>query len=180
MKILHSSRSDEWYTPLHIIELSRDVLGTIDLDPASCEFANKTVRAKKYFDIVSNGLESSWGSVPTNIFINPPSGKSKDSNISLMKRFWEKLLDHKQSGLLEQAIFIGFSLEQLQTTQSCVQSIGEFPICIPAKRVRFVSPAGNFNSPTHGQVIAYVPGLQNNTSKFYNVFSELGVVMSPR
>jgi hypothetical protein len=40
---------NEWFTPEKYIELARSVLGEIDLDPASCEAAQKTVRAKKWF-----------------------------------------------------------------------------------------------------------------------------------
>ena len=39
----------EWYTPPYIIEKAKLVLGTIDLDPASCEYANRTVGASKIY-----------------------------------------------------------------------------------------------------------------------------------
>ena len=45
----HSS-NDEWYTPAFIVETARAVLGCIDLDPASCEYANRVVQAGRYFD----------------------------------------------------------------------------------------------------------------------------------
>jgi ParB family chromosome partitioning protein len=173
-----TSRTDEWYTPSYLVELSREVLGGIDLDPASCEFANKTVKAKRYICESEDGISSSWGKVPVTVFLNPPSGKCLGK--SLMKQFWQKLINTKDAGMLEHAIFIGFSLEQLQVTQNCSQGIGEFPVCIPSRRVKFISQDGVFSSPTHGQVIAYVPGNTNKTSKFYEVFSELGSCMSPR
>jgi hypothetical protein len=37
----------EWYTPAYCLEFVRAVLGTIDLDPASCVLAQKTVQAKR-------------------------------------------------------------------------------------------------------------------------------------
>jgi hypothetical protein len=38
----------EWYTPpAYCLEFVRAVLGTIDLDPASCALAQKTVQAKR-------------------------------------------------------------------------------------------------------------------------------------
>lgn len=177
-QILLQSRSDEWYTPNYLVELARKVLIDIDLDPASCEFANATVRAHRFIDAEEDGLVANWSNVPVNVFLNPPSGRHKGK--SLMKQFWERLLLHREAGLLNHCVFVGFSLEQLQVTQNCTVPIANFPICIPKSRVKFVSPSGIFNSPTHGQVIAYVPGLINETATFYKVFSELGACMFPQ
>ena len=41
--------NNEWYTPHKYIEAAREVLGEIDLDPASCAFANQVVKAKQFF-----------------------------------------------------------------------------------------------------------------------------------
>jgi DNA-directed RNA polymerase subunit RPC12/RpoP len=52
--------SNEYYTPEEYISLARKVMGAIDLDPASCESANRTVRAEKYYTKKTNGLEQQW------------------------------------------------------------------------------------------------------------------------
>ena len=50
----------ERYTPTEIVELCRRVLDEIDLDPASCEVAQRTVRAKTYFTVEMDGLKRGW------------------------------------------------------------------------------------------------------------------------
>lgn len=48
-QLLNSSASAEWFTPPRYIEAVREVLGAIDLDPASSLAANRIVQAKRYF-----------------------------------------------------------------------------------------------------------------------------------
>ena len=61
--------SVESYTPAWIVEIARDVMGGIDLDPASCERANQTVQAKRYFSREDNGLGKEWAG---RVWLNPP------------------------------------------------------------------------------------------------------------
>lgn len=67
--VANNSGSNEWYTPAPIIEAARDVMGSIDLDPASCELANQTVKAVKYYSVETNGLRHEWYG---NVWLNPP------------------------------------------------------------------------------------------------------------
>jgi ParB family chromosome partitioning protein len=39
----------EWYIPEEYLALAREVMGAIDLDPASTAEAQKTIKAKKFF-----------------------------------------------------------------------------------------------------------------------------------
>jgi hypothetical protein len=49
----------EWYTPPHYVFMARQVLGKIDLDPASNEVAQAWIQAAKYFTVVEDGLKQS-------------------------------------------------------------------------------------------------------------------------
>ena len=70
---LHSSNSDEWYTPLDVIEAARATLGAIDLDPASNWKANRRVGATHYYSERVNGLSPNhqWSG---RVWMNPPYG----------------------------------------------------------------------------------------------------------
>jgi hypothetical protein len=134
----HSMDSPEWYTPSPFVEAARKVMGGIDLDPASHEEANRTVKAARFFTEQDNGLAQMWSG---RVFLNPPGG--------LVSEFWVKLLlevgwcrgandGQHLNGF--QAIWIGYSLEQLQTLQCVVghSSPAQWPICITSKRIAFV------------------------------------------
>ncbi len=64
-----ANADDEWYTPPEIIELVRTVLGEIDLDPASCIEAQRTVMAKRFYTKHNDGLCQKWLG---RVFLNPP------------------------------------------------------------------------------------------------------------
>lgn len=49
--------SVEWYTPIDYIIRARSVLGVIDLDPASCEQAQKAVRTEIFYTIKQDERE---------------------------------------------------------------------------------------------------------------------------
>lgn len=124
----HSCDSPEWFTPRPYIEAAREVLGAIDLDPASHAEANKIVRARRFYDERANGLRRPWSG---RVFLNPPGG--------LVAEFWHRMIDAWEAREISAAIWIGYSLEQLQTLQGYeVRSPLAFPICIPDRRIAFV------------------------------------------
>jgi len=175
MNIQHSSRSDEWYTPVNVLDRVRQVLTRIDLDPASTEKANAAVGAKRFYTRHDDGLKQTWSG---SMFINPPGGKR--GNRSMTGLFWEKLLSELERGLIEHAIFLCFSVEALQSTQRYQKSVGDFPFCVPSKRIAFVPGfAGVATQPSHSNAIVYVPGTEDETELFESVFSTLGKVIVP-
>lgn len=179
MNIQHSSRSDSWRTPPNVIQLVRDTLGRIDLDPASDLEANKYVGARMFLSEQDNGLTTPWPS-DCMVFLNPPGGKI--GNKSKTALFWEKLMQYRDAGHLKHAVFLAFSIEALQSTQnkSC-KPIAEFPFCVPSKRIAFVAADGSDkNAPSHSNMIVYVPGCIDRTDHFYDTFKSLGNVLNTK
>lgn len=170
MNIQHSSATDQWGTPAYIIDLTHTLMGGVDLDPCSSEQWNKRVKATLYFDEVTNGLLQPWHG---RVFCNPPGGKIGRSSKPLM--FWNKLVEELEEGRVAEAIFVGFSIEILATSQRNAHSVMDGPFCVPHKRLRFVDQDGaGGGQPTHSNVIAY-RGPQ--AIRFKRIFSEIGKVM---
>jgi len=63
--------ASELYTKSGIISTIRSYFGgVIELDPASCAVANRTVRARRYLTKEMDGLKQEWSA--NRIFVNPP------------------------------------------------------------------------------------------------------------
>jgi hypothetical protein len=122
----HACDSPEWYTPEPFVEAARAVMGGIDLDPASHAEANRIVNATTYFTERTNGLLHPWFG---RVFLNPPGG--------LVNEFWKKLAGARD---IDQAIWIGYSLEQLQTLQHADADSTpiDWPMCVLNRRIAFI------------------------------------------
>lgn len=162
-------------TPVHIVEAARQVLGVIDLDPASDEQANQTVKATRIFTREDDGLTIEWLG---RVFLNPPGGhvqltdtKSRQSRSAI---WWSKLHDSYAGGLVHSAIFIAYNLEAFLNTQRWGLPCQAYPFCVPEKRLVFPSSGGgNAESPPGASAIVYL-GLE--ISLFQEVFSDIGYV----
>lgn len=180
----HSSKSNEHYTPIDVIEAAREVMGSIDLDPATTDLVNWRVRATNYYTKETNGFDKDWHG---RVWLNPPGGKiGNKSNAAL---WWNKLVTEYLAERTKEAIFLGFTLEILATSQDALCWLGNFPICIPRNRLPFDHEAVvgsetvlvSGDSPAHSNVIAYLPGddIHHNVDKFVQVFSKFGKVLVP-
>ena len=171
-----SSKTDVYYTPPEIIELARQVLGKIDLDPASSEIGNSHVKATCYYSKQDNGLSKPWfGSV----FLNPPGGRIKNQS-SLKVWLTHGLLKYKE-GKIDQLLCVCFNIEALRMCQDDFFELKSL-ICIPRKRIQYYHHGTSnkqphdkpfFSSPTHASFLAY---LGPNEELFRSHFSSLGCV----
>jgi len=189
----HSSESVEHYTPSEYIEAARSVMGAITLDPASThEINTNLVKATEFFDEKRNGFSKPWFG---NVFLNPPGGccdafgRRVKHGKSSQKMWWRKLALEWLHRDVDEAVFIGFSLELLQMTQ--IEGDGvpiplDFPLCFPSQRMRFLTRGvdGKLSpgtQPTHANVIVYLPKRERQDvyQKFIDAFGVFGRVQLP-
>lgn len=162
-----SSNSNEWYTPKQYIDAVRNTLGSIDLDPASNQTANKTVNATTFYDIHDDGFNKSWFG---NVFLNPPYGRDKKLKISNQDKWSEKLIHEYKIGNVKSAIL----LVNATTETKWFTRLWEYPICFTDHRIKFYRLDGKPKNPVKGQAFVY---LGNNSEKFIQHFSQFGEIV---
>lgn len=163
-------------TPDEVIRLARNVLGEIDLDPASDRWANQRVQAKHYYTELDDGLVQPWRG---RVFLNPPGGhvkiegmKARQSKSAL---WWHRLDQEYWQGRIDAAIFVAYNLEAFLNTQRWPgRPCQAYPFCVPDKRLVFPSSGGsNSDSPPGASAIVY---LGPDCVKFKEEFQQMGYV----
>ena len=133
----------EWYTPSQYIGAARAVLGGIDLDPASSELANETVKAERFFSEDDDGLSREWAG---RVWLNPPYGKGSGL-------FATKLVEEFSAGRVTAAILL---LNAYGFDSSWFQPLWNYPICFTDHRIVFTSPNRETGGPANANIFAYL------------------------
>jgi hypothetical protein len=142
-------------------------MGGIDLDPASCEQANETVKADRYYSAADNGLIMPWYG---RVWLNPPYGRSDGTS---NQGIWSSTLARTY---LDGRIDAACLLINAVTDRVWFWPLWDFPICFVHKRIRFHSPSADKAAPTHGSAIVYFGG---DCAAFVEHFKPLGRVALP-
>ncbi len=107
----------------------------------------------------------------------PPVGTTQSAS----KAWWHKLTTEFAAGHVRRAIFLGFSIEIMQTAQAKPVSTirpGHGPICIPSRRIPFVDGATGLpvTGNTHCSVVVFLSRLAPERSMplFTEHFSAVG------
>ena len=154
--VSNNSHDNEWYTPAHYIEAAREVMGTIDLDPASNDFANNTIKAKTYYTEETNGLNQKWFG---NIWMNPPY------STELLSKFADKLTE----GGYKQAIVLVNNATETEWFSKMINCASA--IVFHHGRIRFEKRDGAHGVPLQGQAFIYCGDKPN---RFLEVFQKYG------
>lgn len=162
--INQTSGVTEWYTPPHIIDAVRAVLGTIDLDPASNEHANRWIKATKIYTKTDDGLKHDWYG---HVWMNHPFGRNDN------KRWIAKLIGSYMDGDVTEACCITYAC----TSETWFQPLFDYPQCWLYPRLNYVDADGcPVRGVTKGSVVTY---LGKRPYLFARVFGRYGSVTMP-
>jgi ParB family transcriptional regulator, chromosome partitioning protein len=164
-------KSNEWYTPSYLIEAARVTMGGIDLDPASCEAANATVKAARYFTVEDDGLKQQWG----RIWLNPPYGKA--AGVGYIAFWIDKAVEEYAAGNVAEAILLVTG----DTDTRWFQRLLEYPVCLANRNISFLAPdddgivrKGRHSGHIFGTALAY---LGPHTDRFTEYFKPFGAIV---
>ena len=160
----HTTGEYEWYTPKEYIDAVRAVLGEIDLDPATSEFANQTVQSKKIYTVETNGLDKTWEG---KVFMNPPFKNE------LIKQFVPKLIKHYKNNEISEAILLTDSCTETSWYQDALDTSTAY--CHPKSRLKFYDPNNKIQSAHRPQTFFY---FGNNPINFCEIFKEKGYTIN--
>lgn len=162
--------SIEYYTPAKYVNAAREVMGSIDLDPASCEIANKVVQATRYYTKEADGFLLPWYG---RIFLNPPFGKIAGDRSS-QARWSGKLIDEYRQGNVEQAVLL---CNPSDTASKWFHRLLAYPHCFTDHRIAFYRYA--IKQVDRGMVGSLFTYFGPEPERFYEVFSQFGTCEPP-
>lgn len=164
MQVFTSQQTNDWYTPPHVIAWVREILGSIELDPASCEEANKIVQAQRYYTLADNALALKWHA--RTVFLNPP--------FDATPKWLDKLAYQYNEGRVHEAVMLVNSKLGYNWFESAWR---KYTVCHLRERVHFVAADGSdYGAAKCGQTLIY---MGPDDSRFASVLAPHGRVFRP-
>lgn len=163
---MFSSESNEYYTPAVYIEAARELMGAIDLDPATCPTAQAHIQAVCHFTEQDDGLAHEWGG---RVWLNPPYGKI--GNESSQGVWGQKLIAEHKAGRVTEGVLLVRAAVGYEWFELLWDVL---PVCFARERLSFIRADGNDDGQSkQGTAFFYVG---NNLEKFKSVFGRFGRV----
>ena len=157
----------EYGSPNHIIEMAREVMGGIDLDPCSSSHWNEVVKATHIYTkdtITPYGKGALYLSWFGKVWMNHPFSRQGNA-------LWiQKAVDEYQSGRVSQLINICY----LSSSEKWIRPLLGYPICIIHGRTNYIGLDGTVKKGVQKGSCCFYLG--SNKQKFKEVFSKIGTV----
>lgn len=188
MQVLTSTATVDWYTPPEYVELAREVLGEIDLDPASSALPQSWIRAREWrgLDLSNWQLPTGWGDAERRRWMRQESRRQLNLQPAWNGRVWlnspfddtptwtARLWREHKTGYCTAAI------------QLCNSNLGyswyerlwrAVPVCCVERRIKFIKADGSEGGQSkQGQTFAYYG---TDVATFKRVFGHLGRIFLP-
>ena len=161
----NNSGDNEWYTPTVYIDAAIQVMGGIDLDPATSRTANDNVGAATFYTVEDNGLEKPWQG---RLWMNPPYAQP------LIQQFCTRMAVQYEAGNVTAAcVLVNNATETVWFQTVAAKCAG---VCFPRGRIKFWHPDKEKESaPLQGQAVIY---LGPNPDAFRAAFGGFGIVVT--
>jgi hypothetical protein len=119
---------NEWRTPPEIVEIVRNAMGGIDLDPCAPVDAPHHIGAPTAFTVQENGLDRAWFG---KVYMNPPYGREAP--------IWvKKAMKEVHSGNAECVV----AMLAARTDTRWFRPLLKYPVAYLHGRVKFLDEAG--------------------------------------
>lgn len=165
-----------WYTPPEYIDAAREVMGGIDLDPASDANANIIVEAKEFYSLVDRGEDGIALPWHGRIFCNPPYGRRFGEKGPYNLPLWiGKALKEFRANRMDQGIL----LTNASPGASWFRPLWAWPICFVDHRIAFIDgDTGKAQKdPRHYNAFTYI-GPRDRWTKYARIFGQFGPVVT--
>jgi hypothetical protein len=154
--VLFTSESEEWYTPLAILEAVYEIYeNNLQTDPCS-PVDNPQTKADVHYTVEDDGLKQIWNG---KVFMNPPYGNVIGDWVS-------KAIDEYLNGGATEVII----LVPARTDTTWFQSLVSYPWCAVKGRLKF---SESKNSAPFPSAIFY---LGENVKGFFENFEQFGPI----
>ena len=164
----------EWYTPSWVVELARDTLGAIDVDPASDATAQAAVRASTWYGEgvpdAAGGLspDATWAG---RVWLNPPYGRG------LLQAFIARLIAEVDKGHVTQALVLT-SVHAMSSASSGQKLMAaSAATCVLSGRLSFWGENSTGATATFGSVVTSL-GAGLDVARFTQIWSPHGAVVT--
>lgn len=195
--INQDSRNYEYYTDPAYTNLARQLLGGIELDPASSPAANRHVKADRIFTIDDDGLSQPW--TCKTLWINHPFSRGEarcttdrskcnkkvckdrgyhiDERIPSNKEWIDKLVNSFKTGAIRGE---ALSITYAATSETWFRPLQQYPQVYLVPRCNYFLPNGKIKKGvTKGSVITFLTRERDRIHDFQSIFGNYGEVHVP-